>query len=335
MAITIRDIAKKAGVSIATVSRTLNRETEHLVQAETREKVLRVVAEHNYVPNLSAVSLSKREYRMLEIILPFSPSVFGSDYFNGILAGAVEASQYRGYGLKVSMRLQSNGGFNHNGPLLLPQVDGIIVTGSFMESDFIKLCREKSFRMVLVSNSMGDEKSNFVDCDNLDGAYRLTLYLLNQGYQPLAMIKGSPDSFNARDRYNGFIQAIRKHGLTPDQKYIKTGYFTEESGYQAMKELIREEPLPRAVFCASDDMALGALRALKEKDIDCPGEVALAGCDDIRLAAYLHPSLTTVRQPVQDLGKAAVEMLVDLIQGKSHTPRKKIFPVELIIRESA
>jgi LacI family transcriptional regulator len=177
-----------------------------------------------------------------------------------------------------------------------------------------------------------DPRANYVDVDNLAGATTAVAHLIRLGYQRIATITGNPDSLAAQDRTQGYLNALRGRGRPVDQALIVHGDFTQSSGYEAMQRLLPHEP--DAVFVASDSMALGALRALRQAGRQVPDDVAVVGFDDVPLAATAEPALTTVRQPIQRAGVLAVETLIDILENGAGPPRRLVLPTELVIRAS-
>jgi LacI family transcriptional regulator len=176
-----------------------------------------------------------------------------------------------------------------------------------------------------------------INVDNYRGAYLMTKHLLDHGYRPLAMIRGPAGNFDADERERGFRAALTEYHLPQDAIHFERGDFMRRSGYFAMSRLLSLPQRPRAVFAANDDMAVGALEAARQLGVNVPGEVALAGFDDIAAAGYLRPALTTVHMPIAELGTMATQKLIEAIQSEAareNASQKFILPTGLVIRES-
>ncbi|MDD5645123.1 MAG: LacI family DNA-binding transcriptional regulator [bacterium] len=336
MAVTIRDIAKQAGVSVATVSRSINSATKNQVREETRKKIFEIIKKYNYFPDQIARSLSTRKTRVLGLCMPFRASVFSSDYFTGIIIGAIESARRLGYELKIVLLSETARGLDISDVNKTSAIDGALLVGTRIEDELLPVFRNSDAPWILVNNysENDDGKTNFVDCDNKKGAYDAVNYLFDMGHREIAFIKGPADSRNANDRFAGYMKALKKNGIKSDKSLFRTGDFTEKGGYLAAQELLADKNNITAVFCADDEMAVGALQAVKDKGLNCPKDISIIGFDDIRLSRYVDPPLTTVRQPIYEIGKVAAQMLVHIVEGKIQTPVSKVLQTELIERDS-
>ncbi|MBN2189846.1 MAG: LacI family DNA-binding transcriptional regulator [Candidatus Aureabacteria bacterium] len=335
MAVTIRDVAKQAGVSVATVSRAINSSTRNQVREETRRKIFEIIKKCNYSPDQIARSLSTRRTKVLGLCMPFRASAFSSDYFTGVIIGAIESARKLGYELKIVLLSETTKGLDVSDVSKASAIDGALLVGTRIHDELVAVFEKSDIPWILVNNySEGEEKANFVDCDNEKGAYNAASYLLGMGHRKIAFIKGPEDSRNANDRFAGYAKALKKNGIKPDKSLIKTGNFTEKEGYLAVRALLSDHSDITAIFCADDEMAVGALQAVKDKGLNCPKDISIIGFDDIRLSRYVDPPLTTVRQPIYEIGKLAAQMLIYIVEGKLQAPVSKILQTELIERSS-
>ena len=329
--LTIRQIAKLAGVSRSTVSRVINDYPN--VSPETREQVRKVVAETGFHPDPIARSLSSRRAGIIGLVIPLAiQSLFEDPFFPRLMQGISKGCNSHDYTLSLFLlhTLEEEA-------RLYPRIsrsqllDGVIVTATQGGDPLILQLLANQIPFV-VHGRHEDPRVSFVEVDNVTGAYTAATHLIRLGRRRIALITGPSGSLAAEDRKRGYLNALQERRVRVDESLIIRGDFTETSGYEEMKRLLPHEP--DAVFVASDSMALGALRALREARKRVPDEVAVVGFDDIPQAATANPSLTTIRQPIQRTGVLAVEMLIDILENGGDPPRRIILPTELVIRSS-
>lgn len=331
MAVTIKNVAQRAGVSTATVSRVINHSP--LVKPETREKVQGAIGELNYQLNVFAQGLSKNKANMIGVIVPPSPGVCSAYFFKEILRGVNTAANAASYNLLLNVDQSGALRNDYSSLFLQRQVDGLVIIAMPREALVNSGIMEKDMPLVLVNTPL--KNVSFVDADNVSGGFEATRHLIKLGHRRVGFINGVPASSNARDRLKGYRQALKKYNIQFDENLAAVGDFSQEKGYEAMKKLLSIKNPPTAVFCANDLMAIGAIKAVSEKGRRVPEDVALVGFDDMDIADYIIPPLTTVRQPVFEMGKIAVESLIALINNKQpQKPIQKMLKVELIIRQS-
>jgi LacI family transcriptional regulator len=329
--LTIRQIAKLAGISRSTVSRVLNDHPN--VNAQTRERVLQVIAETGYRPDPIARSLSSRRAGIIGLVIPLAiQSLFEDPFFPRLMQGISQGCNSYDYTLSLFLlhTLEEEA-------KLYPRIsrrqllDGVIVTATRNGDPLIPQLLANRVPFVLHGRHE-DPRVSFVEIDNATGAYTAVTHLVRLGRRRIALITGPSGSLAAEDRKRGYLNALLERRVPVDEDLILHGDFTGNSSYEAMQRLLRYEP--DAVFVASDSMALGALRALREAGKRVPDEVAVVGFDDLPLAATANPPLTTVRQPIQRTGLLAVEMLIDILENGREPARRIILPTELVIRAS-
>ena len=318
---TIRDVARAADVSVATVSRTLNRIDN--VAGMTRDRILKIVDELDYVPHSGARALSTRRTDTIGVLLP---DLHG-EYFSELIRGIDLAARSRGLHLLLS---SSHGDPDEAAAALRAmrsRVDSIIVMLPGAGEELIS-SRKGAAPMVFLGSGANRDHPSF-EIDNFAGAFAITRHLLDSGRSRVAFIAGPADNSEARERLRGYRAAIKAAG-GPEQ--IVAGDFSEQSGCDAAQQFIGRD-LPEAIFCANDMMAVGCLYALRDAGVRVPDDVALAGFDDIPIARYVSPALTTAAVPIAEIGRRALECCVDLIAGRS-TDRRHIFQPTLAIRQS-
>jgi LacI family transcriptional regulator len=211
-------------------------------------------------------------------------------------------------------------------------VDGVILASALMDDPIMEALLKRDLPFVMVGRHPDNDQVNYVDVDNLNSAREMVTYLLRTGYNRVATIAGPHNMIAGSDRLRGYMAALRERRVPNDPNLVVEGDFTEEGGYRAMQKLIRVHP--DAVFVASDAMALGAMRALREAGLRVPEDISITGFDDMPFAARTEPPLTTVRQPIQRMGAVAAETLIDLITHPDKQPRRVILASELVIRQS-
>lgn len=328
---TIKLIAKKANVSIATVSRALNNDVR--VTDETREKVVRISKELNYKPNLVARNFVKQTSYTIGLILPD----ISDEFFTDIIRGVDEITYKNGYYTMVASShkhrtlTDSIVAFSNTG-----LVGGIILLLSSLTEEIKNVLLQTKIPVVLIGGGKQEHGFDSVAIDNYQGAYNATEYLIKKKkFSKIAHITGPQDNDDAYIRKKGFVDACKKNGIAIDKSFIIEGDFSRDSGYQGFIKLFNYSHKPEAIFAANDMMALGCYDAANFLGIKIPNQIALVGFDDIFVSQYLNPGLTTVRVQIEEVGKAAADILVTKLKGlngKSH-PLLKI-PTDLIVRGS-
>lgn len=305
--VTIKDVAREAKVSVATVSRALNGSAD--VTPATRARIERAAARLRYVPMGAARSLVTRRTQAVGALLP---DLFG-EFFSELIRGIDLAARARGLHLLVS---SSHGDADEAAVALRAmqgRVDGVLIMSPHVDATFLRKHLSDSTPAVLLDSAPRERRCPHVNIDNLGGARAMTRHLLALGHRKLAFIEGPEANRDARERRRGFEQTVAEcRGASA--RYLK-GDYSEESGYQAGRTLLSGRKRPDAVFAANDMMAIGCLSAFNEAGVQVPDEIALAGFDDIPIARYSHPPLTTVHVRIAQLGHAALERLVMQMQA--------------------
>lgn len=331
--VNIKKVAKRAGVSTATVSRVLGEYPG--VKEATRESVLKAVSDLNYEVNAVARSLRQNRTYTIGIIVENVLSQFYS-----IIAKSVEdVANKSGYNLILCNGDESpDKELKYLKLLKSNRVDGIILTPTGKNAEYINGLIESKTKVVLL-----DRKIDGIDCDavlvdNKNGAYVAVKHLLEQGYRKIAIINGFVDRTTGRDRLEGYLKALKEANIPIDDDLIKIGNFKEISGINLSRELLESSNRPEAIFIANIDMTLGALLTIKEMGLKIPDDISILGFDDPDWNKILDPPLTAVSQPVYNIGSIAAEMLINKIEGKEESINKKpliiTLKTNLIIRSS-
>ncbi|MFH1368019.1 MAG: LacI family DNA-binding transcriptional regulator [Elusimicrobiota bacterium] len=330
MSVTIKDVAKKSKVSVATVSRVVNNIQHEKVSEATRAKVLVTVKELGYRPNLAARSLSKQITSHIGLFLPFSKGLFADNYYSLLLQGIISEINNHRYSLTLyDANLLAK---DFTVPLREKQVDGLLIVGP--PENQLKKLLPYAKQLIMLSATYNMMGFSTIDCDNISGAEMAVEYLLGLGHRAIGIITGPDDIVNSRDRVKGFCLAMRKRGISVDSELIANGEFIYSKGVQAARKLLGAKPRPTAIFCANDTMAFACIQVAAEMGISVPGDLSVAGFDDVEMASEARPALTTIRQPISEIGKQGVRMLFAQMDIKVFKPQNIVLPVELIVRES-
>jgi LacI family transcriptional regulator len=324
--LTLEDIARQSGVSRSTVSRVINNHPH--VSDDVRKRVLETIQSTSFYPNLTARALASQRSWMLGLVLPRSVSSFFADpFFPRLTQGIAQACNQFNYTLGLFLIT-----IKEDEEKIFPRVsrkgmlDGILVQSGQYGDQLIERLMGSAIPLV------HKEDVSYIDVDNVNAAYNAVSHLIRLGRRRIGTIAGAANSTVSIDRLEGYRLALIEKGLPVDQSLIVQGDFTEASGYYAMQNLLPAKP--DAVFAAADLMAVGAMRATREASLSIPDDIAFIGFDDLPLAAYSNPPLTTVRQPIYQFGFNAVEILIDLIENNILPARRVILDTELIIRGS-
>ena len=328
MSVTIKDIAKLANISHATVSRALN--DSPLVNQETKEKVMSIAKELNYIPNYNAKSLVLN--RSYHIGLFFSSINQGpsahifyevvkgvnnviKDQYNLIVKGIDEYQDFNRIDRKV--------------------FDGIIVMSQSMkDTTFIYHIIDKKIQLAVLNRELKEDNVINILCDDKKGAYSAIQYLIKMGHKKIGFIEGKEGFKSSLERKTGYLDALVDYGLPIHKKFIVKGNYDLDSGYAAMEQLLANEEYPTAVFCSNDDMAVGAMKAIREKNLSVPQDISVIGFDDNIFSNFLTPALTTVRRPIGKIGEAGAKALIKFINKKKVEKDAIYINTELIQRDS-
>jgi LacI family transcriptional regulator len=334
VAFTLEKVARLASVSRSTVSRVINHHPN--VRPKTRERVWQVIRESGYQPNVVARSLVTNRTRTISVVIPeVVTTLFTDPFFPLLLRGATETCNAHHYQLMLSLFTASDDRKEMYKRVLCSGFpDGAIVASTSLSDPLITDMLQDQISFVSVGRHP-DKRVHYVDVDNVGGARMVVEHLIRLGHRRIATVTGPPDMVVGQDRLSGYRQALEAHHIPIDEELIVEGDFTESSGVSAIQKLL---PIsPTAIFAASDTMAIGILKGLREVGLRVPQDVALVGFDDIPITSMIEPALTTVRQPIERLGSLAVEVLLSVLkdspEAKSSVHRT-VLPTELVIRNS-
>jgi LacI family transcriptional regulator, galactose operon repressor len=328
---TIADVAKRAGVSIATVSRVVNGSTT--VIGETAERVRSAISELHYHPRAAARVLASRRTDTLGLLLP----EIGGAFFPPLLRGIESEARLAGYDLLIhaTSHIPHASTPAPHRPLAEHNTDGLIVFTQSIDADELARLHRNKFPLVLLYQSPpADTGIPSVIIENRSGAQKLVNHLIEvHGRRRIAFLRGPDGNEDSDERERGYRSALKSHGIPFDPALIGRGGFNEEDGQAAVQKLLADGPDFDAVFAGDDDSAIGALRALKLAGRRVPGQVSVAGFDDLPYAPYISPALTTVRAPIEQIGREAVGKLIRVIRGRP-AAGPALMHTELVVRES-
>lgn len=325
---TIRDIAQKAGVSTATVSRVLN--DSGWVSEDLKQRVYRAIKETGYSPNPVARSLSRKRSNVITLIVPDIDSYF----FPEVLRSVEREANRRGY--SVILGNSANEAKKEQQYLEMAVemwAAGIILTPTSKHGNKYYRSIGQRVPLVVLDRPIADPEVAFVSGDHFLGAYQATKHLLKLGHRQIAFIKGL-DVESSDLRFKAYCAALAESGLEVDHRLVKQGDFGLESGRKAAEELLDSGLRPTAIQSANDMMAIGVLKALAARGLKVPRDVSLIGFDDIELCKLVDPPLTTVVQPIEEIGRVATNLLIDMIENKLSGQNQVFLPVNLVERKS-
>ncbi|HMI58471.1 MAG TPA: LacI family DNA-binding transcriptional regulator [Gemmatimonadaceae bacterium] len=326
--VTIKDVAREAKMSVATVSRVLNGSGP--VSEDTRRLIREVVGRMRYVPHSGARSLITSKTETIGVLLP---DLYG-EFFSEVIRGMDDTAQRKGYHLLISRAYADRHGIETAIRAMRGRVDGVVAMSPDLDAESLLNLPSTIPLVLLCSVSRGNEIDS-ITIQNSRGAREMTAHLISLGHKRIAIIRGSERNYDAAERLRGYRIALREAGIAPDPQLERDGDFTEAAGYSAALELLALKKRPTAIFAANDSMAIGALSALRVSGIAVPEEMAVAGFDDIPLARYMDPPLSSVHVPICDLGAKAVTLLLHGITHKNdHARRRERVSTKLVIRRS-
>lgn len=333
---TLDAVAARAGVGRGTVSRVINGSSQ--VSERTRLAVEAAVTELGYVPNLAARALVTRRTDTVALVVSESEDrLFGEPFFAGVVRGISAGVTAAGRQLVLALTAGADGERPLDRYLTRQHVDGVLLLSLHGEDPLPHRLRERGVPVVLGGRPAGHVDGACVDVDNVGGARAGVAHLVDRGRRRIAAVAGPQDMGAGRDRLAGYRTALAEAGLPDEESLVATGDFSEASGARAMAELLGRRPDLDAVFAANDLMAVGALRALRDAGRRVPEDVAVVGFDDSPLSRVTDPPLSSVRQPVEEMGREMARVLVELIAGDGDhgPPPCVVLPTELVVRASS
>ncbi|WP_165325059.1 ribose operon transcriptional repressor RbsR [Pectobacterium zantedeschiae] len=327
---TMKDVARLAGVSTSTVSHVIN--NNRFVSDTIREKVMKAVEDLNYAPSALARSLKINQTRTIGMLLTASNNPFYAEVVRGVERCCYE----RGYSLILCNTEGDRDRMSHSlETLLQKRVDGVLLMCTESHRPLPEMMsRYPSIPMVMMDWAPFEGAIDVIKDNSLLGGELATNYLISRGYKKIACIAGPKDKTTAYNRLEGYRQAMQLAGLSVPANYEIFGDFEFEAGYRAMQQLLALEDKPEAVFTSNDAMAVGVYHALYQAGLSIPQDMAVIGYDDIELARYMSPPLTTVHQPKDELGELAIDTLLYRLEHPNTKPNVLVLTPELMVRES-
>lgn len=326
--VTLKDIAKIAGVSTNTVSRALNNKPD--ISDATKKKILKIAKELNYRKDFTASSLRKKESKIIGVILADSANPFYSE----VLKGIESASKKFGYNI---IFINSERNYKHEvsaiNILLSRRIDGLLLSPVQEKVEDVKELIKLKIPLVIFARHFSHLPVNEVRSDDIKAGYIATKHLIEKGAKRILVINGYLHKSPAMMRLEGYKKALKEHGISIDEELIMVGDIGMENGIEAVNHALKKNISFDGIFAYNDMLALGAIKALKDKGIKIPKDVKIVGCDDIMFSSLITPSLTTVRIQKYKIGYEAFKLLMKVLSGKKQI-EKKVLDVELIVRES-
>jgi LacI family repressor for deo operon, udp, cdd, tsx, nupC, and nupG len=327
----IRDIARLAGVSVATVSRTLQR--PEVVAPETRARVTAAVDRLGYKPNALASSLRRQRSEAIVVVVPYIHNPF----FSSVVQGIENIAHRNGYKVLLGESQDNQARLDTYAAMVgSKEADGLILLGSLLPTavrEGIEQEAPLALPLVMACEYFPGLLAPNVRIDNVEAAALATDHLVRLGHKRIAKITGPNHNPLSKDRIRGFKARMAKAGLNVPGDYLARGDFSADSGYVAMKKLLALSPRPTAVFCANDEMAMGALKAIRQQKLSVPDDISIVGFDNIRFSDYCDPPLTTVSQPQLEIGETAMKLMLDVFEERT-AATTVVLPHALVIRAS-
>ena len=332
---TSQDVADRAGVSRTVVSFVLNNRPHTGISDETRQRVLRAAAELDYRPNRAARNLVSGLTHTLGVVVSETrQDAYGDAFLPSLLRGVDDAARIAGYRILIDYLDDRDNAHSSLAMVRERAIDGVIVCGPGPERHVLGLLVEEGIPSVVVGDP-GNYACPSVDIDNVAAARSAVAHLVAHGYRRVGMISNVPFHFpTAQSRRQGFLDALHAGGIEEDERMIVEGGLDDGSGRRAMEILLQLAIRPDAVFAASDQVAFGALAAVHAAGLRVPDELAIIGFDNLPLAAHTHPSLSTVQVPAVDLGRAAGQCLLVLVDHRQPELMRVLLPTKLAVRDS-
>lgn len=327
--ITIFDVAREAGVSYATVSRVINNK-DH-VRPEKREAVIHAMARLGYVANQQARSLAGGRSHVIGLLV----KDMGHAYTGEIVRGIDEALSTQQYDLLLyTTHHRTTKETTYVSMITRGMADGLLLIVPHHAEVYLESLRHRQFPHVLIDYQGIGTSDHAVGATNWQGAYDATQYLISMGHKRIGFITGRIEIRTATDRLNGYYAALTDRGITVDPTLIYHGDFMRTQGFAGANTLLALSHPPTAIFASNDEMAFGVIEAIRECGLHIPEDISVIGFDDIPRAAVVYPSLTTVRQPLAQMGREGTHILLKLIDCPTLPVEQKVLPTELVVRQS-
>lgn len=333
--VTSQDVADLAGVSRTTVSFVMNNTQQVVIRPETRQKVLQAASQLGYEPNASARALASRRAKAIGLIMTRDPHYISSDPFlPQILGGLLDPVKQAQLNLLTEWVEPGKQPQIYRSLIRAKHIDGMIVMTPRFDDPGLKELEDSDIPTVLMGTVAGRQLYS-VDVDNTASARVAVSHLTSLGHRRIGCVLNAPLPYSSSSqRLEGYQLALADAGIPWDPTLVRQGDFDLTSGYLRMGSLLAEHPEISAVFVASDQVAIGAMTAIREAGLSIPDDISVMGFDDIPTAAFTDPSLTTIRVPAREIARKSCELLLRLIQGERPEPRAVTLPTEFILRQS-
>lgn len=326
---TIYDVAKEAGVSYSTVSRVVN--NKNYVKQETREKVHRAMEQLGYQVNLHARVLAGGQTNVIGLLTVDLVSQYTAEIFRGIddvlAANNYDLMLYTAHHQTKKESMYAN-------TMARGLTDGLLIILPKEPDLYLEPLRERDFPFVLIDQISESPSDLSVTSANRLGGYEATKHLIELGHRRIGIITGWLETVNSRDRLEGYKSALANYNIPFDSDLIFQGDYTQAKGDEGTRHFLDLPSPPTAIFSSNDIAATGVIKAANARGINVPEDLSVIGFDDIPIASELNPKLTTIRQPLQEMGSIATQLLLDLINNNENKPNSMILPIEIIVRES-
>jgi len=335
--VTSKQVAQHAGVSQTTVSFVLNNVEDANISAETKARVLHAARELNYIPDVAAQSLARgRSNNIAFVLAKPHPQVFMDEYFTSLLTGMTSVARANGFRIMVELVESGELAQVYTNLLRSKEAAGVIVNhNGISERDLAHIVAAGEDNLPIVSTVHLHPSVYSAQVDKMNGVRMMVHHLLSLGHRRIACISYAPQGNDHADQRIAVIrEMLAEVGCPLDERLVGYGAFDPDTGYNIMQTLLQVRPLPTAVFALNDMMAFGALRAIYECRLRVPQDIAVVGFDDIRVAQFITPPLTTIHEPDIEHGRLAAELLMALMRGEAPTPRQIMLDTRLIVRES-
>ncbi len=330
---TINEVAARSGVSVATVSNVLQNKS-HLYSPETAERVWQAVRELGYRPSSVARSLIRQRTDTIGVVLEERQEVVLDPYVTAVLEGILEYTVPRSYPVKIISLLYQQSPDSFLAHLDDGSVDGVLLVAPRTHSKALQWAQHSDVPTVVVGSTFPDIPLTCVDVDDTAAIYRAVRWLVELGHRHIGHIAGPQTQWSARRRLQAYHQAMHDAGIEVQPHWIAEGQYTPPSGKAAMEMLLCRAPELTAVVCGNDWMAMGAIEAVYQKGLRIPEDISLIGFDDIDSAQWFTPPLTTIRQPMRQIGAKGAELLIQQIETGKRGREVTLFSAELVVRQS-
>lgn len=340
------DIAKLAGVSRSTVSRVLNNYPD--IPQKTRDKVLKIIEQYNYAPNTSARALAGKQSNTIGFFVVSMDDrdnvnrIYQNHYFAPFVDAVVDTANAAGYYVLIHTVYAPEDFAKIKQAFLQKRIDGGIIVGTRKNIEMVREISQlgKPFAIIdydiaeILHHHLDEKHIAVINSKDYDGAYEAMAHLIGLGHTEIGFIGDGTNTYSGQQRMDAYLAALKQHNLPVNEAYILKGNFLKKTAYQETRKLLSQHRPPTAFFSANDEMALGAIEAIKEFGLSVPEDISIIGFDDIPVSAQLSPGLSSIRLPIYDMSKAAVSKIVEMCEQGPSSFSTESFPTELIVRGS-